>query len=176
VLVEEFWARYDWSDPSAHVHLQQRKVDDDAVAVANANPAIESKSDSGSKKTEADTHGSDKAVAKKSETELAPQSDETRNSIGKDRAVTDSLSKSETKDKDHEAPSEAADRTAAVAVDHGLEVETEWTKQGVEEVLATTGVQCAYNTEVGRVESNPGPIPCAQIADAMSLSTRSRCP
>jgi cytoskeletal protein RodZ len=125
--------------------LQQRKVDEGADA--NANPAIiESKNDSGSKKAETGTHGSDKAVAKKTETEL--ESDDPKNSVGKEKAAGDSLSK--TKTNEHEGPSEDGDKT--VAVDHGLEVDTEWTKQGVEEVLATTGVQCAYNTEVGRVE------------------------
>lgn len=125
--------------------MQQRKVDEDAIA--NAKPAIESKSEPGSKKTETDSHGSDKAVEKKSENE---------NSIVNDKTAGDSPSK---KDKDHDAPSEAADKTVAVAVDHGLEIDTEWTKQGVEEVLATTGVQCAYNTEVSRVQSSrvPGP-------------------
>jgi hypothetical protein len=126
--VDEFWARYDWNDPAAQIHLQERNINeastptqaDGVMAKSNADAADPGASDDS-------TGGPEKTGSKGLE------------SSDHNKAEENKRSKSEEGVKKEKADT---------PVDYGLEVETEWTKEGVEDVLSTVGVQCGYNTEV----------------------------
>lgn len=42
--------------------------------------------------------------------------------------------------------------------------EVEWTKDGVEQILATVGIQCVYNSDVSLTPPFPPPIPSPSIS------------
>ena len=99
--VDEFWARYDWSDPEAALHLQEFSQQiAERVKQAKANVK---------------------------EKEVAAE-----DQVTKDTKVVERDPK----------PSDPPE------VKTPPDIPVEWTCGGLEEILGTVGIQCAYKTEV----------------------------
>ena len=54
-------------------------------------------------------------------------------------------------EKKEQKKDEKPDVSTLEATARGYELDAEWTREGVEEVLATVGVQCGYNTDVSPI-------------------------
>ena len=125
--VGDFWAKYDWSTAEARVHLATAPKRPKPVEEEPAKGDKEAKEkdikagDSGSKAQDKETKAAESASSKEAD---------------KDEKKDD---KDSTSAEQKDAP-EKKDEPVVVPP---------WTREGFEEVLATVGIQCNYNSEAG---------------------------
>ncbi|WWD16003.1 hypothetical protein CI109_100427 [Kwoniella shandongensis] len=126
ISVQEFWDRYDWSDPEAQIHLRtdiKRHQTEAEIKIKEEHEKAKAKAKANeAKKSEEDK--TDPPTATISTTATTSDEAETK-TTSIDEKVEDV--KSDEHKQGDEAPL------------------TEWTKDGLEGVLATVGVQCNYN-------------------------------
>ncbi|KAK8869727.1 hypothetical protein IAR55_000295 [Kwoniella newhampshirensis] len=110
ISVDDFWDRYDWTDPEATIHLRR------GLQRSESKPNSDIKAEtlaSGSKDEEADGTLKSEVESTAARVAIAQCAKEITNKVNEDHT--------------------------------GNEVELpEWTKEGLEEILATVGIQCSY--------------------------------
>lgn len=150
IAVDAFWARYDWTAPVAAPHTQvardelKKKWEEQRAEAAKAK---EEKAAREKKEREA----AKAAKERSKEAEAAPKKESDKEREKSEVKTSESATPSkddEAAEKKTEEAVEKPDVSTLDAVARGYEQDVEWTKEGVETILATVGVQCAYNTAV----------------------------
>lgn len=145
--VGKFWARYDWSDPAAAPHMQTRdeeaKKEDERL---KAEKIAKAKAEIKAKKLEQEALKAGKSVPKKD----TPEAKKPEDSKGKEGEGVDPVHKDAEPAANGAKPEgeKAPGADAEEEMPKGYATKTAWTREGVEEVLATVGIQCIYSTKV----------------------------
>ncbi|KAL7419397.1 hypothetical protein Q5752_006235 [Cryptotrichosporon argae] len=174
--VDLFWARYDWSDPAAAVHLldirraieekdrregdrhrYRQLVGTEADGKAKAGGSDEAAHKAGGKGDAVNTAEGAKVSADETKAGGDQVDDKAKAANDQAKAADDKVRTADDKPKPVEgkpAEGEPAQADKAVEADEDVEYpaeaypDVEWTKGGLEETLATVGIVCSYNIKV----------------------------